>query len=77
MTVHERRHDSAKGRAVSEAIGKLFLPDTPERRAILGRLYASGYDAASSAKSQRKRRSGIRATSDGAPSGLGILNVGE
>ena len=57
MTVHERRHVSARGRAVSEAIAKLFLPETPERRAILAQLYARGYDAASSAKSQRKRRS--------------------
>lgn len=55
-TSWERRHESAKGRAITDALVCLPLPDTPEIRESLGGLYERGYNAASSAKSQRKRR---------------------
>lgn len=56
-TVHERRHESARGRAIGDVLKVLPLDDTPLVRDVLTSLYERGYQAAMSAKSQRKRRS--------------------
>ncbi len=60
----QRRHTSATGRAVSDVLEALSLPDTPTTRDALTALYERGYNAASSAKSQRQRRGVATTTSD-------------